>query len=85
MIQLTATDQDLSPDLTYEFLPDGNPDMTFSIDRYSGKVSLTKPLDYEHMTKYLLKVLVSSGEGRHWSLRLVHMIISKRLMKIRLI
>lgn len=56
---LFASDQDLNPTLTYYFLPGGNPGDTFSIDRYSGKITLAKKLDFEKVQRYELKVRVS--------------------------
>ena len=59
MLQVTANDKDLNPVLNYDFTPDGNPGNTFTIDRYSGRITIAKPLDYEERTKYVLKVKVS--------------------------
>jgi hypothetical protein len=57
LLQITATDVDLRPMLTY-FLINGND--TFSIDKYSGAISVAKPLDYETFTSYNLTVMVNS-------------------------
>ncbi|XP_013393116.1 protein dachsous [Lingula anatina] len=58
---ITANDVDLNPDLKYEFAEDGNPDNTFSIDRFSGRITLTKPLDREQRAQYTLKIKATDG------------------------
>ena len=55
---MTATDEDLDPVLQYDFTPGGNHNDQFSIDPYSGKISVAKPLDYEMTRAYKLKVQV---------------------------
>ena len=60
ILQVTANDRDLSPTLIYDFMPDGNPGRTFSIDRYSGRISVAKQLDYEQQRTYGLKITVRS-------------------------
>ena len=60
IIHMTANDIDLNPTLTYKFVTDGNPDDTFSIDRYSGQISLAKDLDYERRSRYRLTIEVST-------------------------
>ncbi|XP_055613525.1 protein dachsous [Uranotaenia lowii] len=60
---ITANDVDTNPPLTYSF-GDGSDDdakLYFSIDRYSGKVILTKPLDYEDRHEFLLRILASDS------------------------
>lgn len=56
--QVTANDVDLNPILTYDFAANGNPEEAFSIDRYSGKIAIAKPLDYERMSRYQLRIQV---------------------------
>ena len=58
VMQVTATDEDLDPVLQYHFAPGGNYNDQFSIDPYSGKISVAKPLDYELTRAYKLKVQV---------------------------
>ena len=55
---VTATDRDLNPSLTYEFAPGGNPHEAFSVDRYSGRVTVAKTLDHEAVASYNLRILV---------------------------
>ncbi|CAH1803297.1 unnamed protein product, partial [Owenia fusiformis] len=59
---VTANDVDLKPTLTYDFSSAGNPDGTFSIDRFSGKISVAKELDYEIRQNYNLMIEVSDSE-----------------------
>ena len=56
---VTANDVDINPTLTYDFAPGGNPDSTFSIDRFSGKIAVAKQLDYEVRNRYHLKIQAS--------------------------
>jgi len=53
---ITANDVDTNPTLTYDFADDGNPDRMFSIDRFSGKITLAQPLDHEKQQQYTLRV-----------------------------
>jgi len=58
LLMLTANDIDLQPVLTYDLVA---PTFDlFSIDKYSGQLSLTGQLDYETGSHYNLTVLVSS-------------------------
>ncbi|XP_046738187.1 protein dachsous [Diprion similis] len=57
---LTANDVDSSPALVYQFDNNTGPG-PFSIDRYSGKVILSKQLDAETQPEYNLRVLASDG------------------------
>lgn len=41
------------------FASDGNPADAFSIDRYSGKITVAKELDHEVMPVYRLRILAS--------------------------
>jgi protocadherin-16/23 len=45
VITVTANDRDLIPVLTYDFADGGNPGATFSIDRYSGRITIAKEPD----------------------------------------
>lgn len=67
---MTANDVDTNPAITYSFLTgfhnysnfeDTNDIATtiFSIDKFSGKVILQKPLDYEDQAEYQLRILAS--------------------------
>lgn len=62
---ISANDVDTYPALTYRFIDDNDTamkrnDLTmFAIDRYSGKVVLKKPLDYEQQQEYILDVAAS--------------------------
>lgn len=58
ILEVTANDRDLTPELQYMFAPNGNPSDAFSIDRYSGKMTVAKKLDHEVMPVYHLLVLV---------------------------
>lgn len=59
--EVTANDVDTNPALTYSFTEGGNPDSTFSIDRFSGAVTLARRLDYEGRRSYELKVRASDA------------------------
>ena len=56
---ITANDVDTHPAITYNFATDGNPDNMFSIDKFSGKITLAAPLDHEAKTEYMLQVEAS--------------------------
>lgn len=58
---VTANDVDTNPALTYSFSPDSEENIInmFSIDRFSGKVILSKCLDYEMQQEYHLKITAS--------------------------
>ncbi|OQR66385.1 protein dachsous-like [Tropilaelaps mercedesae] len=55
---VTANDVDTHPALVYSLR---NPDNTFTIDAYSGRLTLAKPLDFERQANYSLTVLASDG------------------------
>ena len=59
--QVTANDKDLNPVLRYDFTPDGNPGRAFSIDRYSGRITVVRQLDYEQRARYRLRVKATDG------------------------
>lgn len=52
---------DTNPALTYGFIPESDSEVLkiFSIDRFSGKVILKRPLDYETRQEYTLKIAAS--------------------------
>jgi len=56
---ITANDVDTNPTLTYDFADGGNPNRMFSIDRFSGKITLAHPLDHERQQQYTLRVQAS--------------------------
>ncbi len=58
-MQVTANDVDLKPALTYDFTSNGNPDNSFSIDRYSGRIAVARRLDYETRHEYIVWVQAS--------------------------
>ncbi|MBN3295475.1 PCD23 protein, partial [Amia calva] len=59
--QVTANDVDLGSTLTYRFSEDGDARGRFAIDRYTGVVTLTGPLDYEEGSRYRLRVRASDS------------------------
>lgn len=56
---VSANDVDTNPALTYSLQEEEGVVGVFSIDRFSGKVILGKPLDYETRQEYRLKITVS--------------------------
>lgn len=67
---VSANDVDTNPAITYSFMTaagnetelDDTDDIAtsiFSIDKFSGKVILQKPLDYEDRQEYQLRILAS--------------------------
>jgi protocadherin-16/23 len=71
LTSITANDVDTNPALTYSFGEaitaeneasldvDDDTNSIFSIDRFSGKIILQKPLDYETRQEYQLKIVAS--------------------------
>lgn len=59
--QVTANDVDLSSTLTYTFADNGSTSGPFSIDCYTGVITLTHALDYEAQTEYTLTVRASDS------------------------
>lgn len=55
---ITANDRDRNPTLLYDFTPNGNPGNTFTIDRFSGRITLAKPLDHEVRKQYAVGLSV---------------------------
>ena len=72
ILQVTANDVDLNPILEYTFAPNGNPEGTFDIELYSGRITLAKPLDYEHKPRYTLLVQVCMVEEAYLITRRQH-------------
>ncbi|CAL1540134.1 unnamed protein product [Lymnaea stagnalis] len=62
---VTANDVDLNPILVYDFVTDGNPDNTFSLDSSLGRLTLAKPLDHEKRSRYIVGIQVSDGKPDH--------------------
>ncbi|KAG8311195.1 condensed mesenchymal cell proliferation [Homalodisca vitripennis] len=56
---VSANDVDTNPALTYSLQEDPKVEGVFSIDRFSGKVILRRPLDYESRQEYRLKITAS--------------------------
>jgi protocadherin-16/23 len=71
LTSITANDVDTNPALTYSFGEvihaeneaaldvEDETNSWFSIDRFSGKIILQKPLDYEARQEYQLKIVAS--------------------------
>ncbi|CAB3367491.1 Hypothetical predicted protein [Cloeon dipterum] len=70
--EVTANDVDTNPALTYSFAEGGNPDSTFSIDRFSGAVTLARQLDFEGRKSYELKVRASDAAHAVFTSLTVH-------------
>ncbi|CAH2108614.1 unnamed protein product [Euphydryas editha] len=60
LTSVTANDVDTYPALKYAIIQGDN---TFSIDRYSGKIVLNRPLDYE--SKKIYEVNISASDSEH--------------------
>lgn len=60
LTSVTANDVDTYPALKYSIIQGDN---SFSIDRYSGKVILNQPLDFE--TKKLYKINITASDNEH--------------------
>ena len=60
VITVEATDTDVNHFLNYYFDDNGNPGNMFSIDAYSGKITVARLLDYEQQNKYDLIIKVSN-------------------------
>ncbi|XP_068133263.1 protocadherin-23-like [Hyperolius riggenbachi] len=58
---VTANDVDLRPNASYSFTSDGNPDLKFDIDKYTGIITLTGVLDYEDVSEYHLRIQASDS------------------------
>lgn len=60
LTSVTANDVDTYPALKYSIIQGDN---SFSIDRYSGKIVLNQPLDFE--TKKLYKINITASDNEH--------------------
>lgn len=60
LTSVTANDVDTYPALKYSLMQGDN---RFSIDRYSGKVVLNRPLDFE--SKKLYEVNITASDSEH--------------------
>ncbi|XP_022235682.1 protein dachsous-like [Limulus polyphemus] len=58
---ITANDVDTNPALIYSFAEGGNSRGVFNIDRFSGRITLAKPLDHEKQDQYQLQLQVSDS------------------------
>ena len=74
VLQVTANDVDLKPALTYDFTMSGNPENSFSIDRYSGRIAVARKLDCETSHRYILEVQASDT---------VHNVTTRLIVKVR--
>ncbi len=74
VLQVTANDVDLTPDLIYNFTAGGNPDHAFSIDRFSGRIAVARRLDYETSPRYVLEVQASDT---------VHNVTTRVIVRVR--
>ena len=58
---MVANDVDTNPTLVYSFGEGGDNSGMFSIGKYSGRVTLLSPLDYETKRSFTSKVQVSDS------------------------
>ena len=58
---ITANDVDSHPSLTYSFPEGTNPGGVFTMDRWSGRITLAQPLDAERQKSYMLHVTASDA------------------------
>ena len=58
---IQANDIDSHPHITYSFPPGGNPMNGFSIDKFSGVLSVTRQIDREMGAGYDLRIAASDG------------------------
>lgn len=71
----SANDVDTNPPLVYSFdevHTDEEALALFSIDRFSGKVLLKKPLDYEMRQEYQLRIFASDSKYKAQSTLTIH-------------
>lgn len=71
----SANDVDTYPSLAYSFdevHTDEDALALFSIDRFSGKVLLKKPLDYEMRQEYQLRIFASDSKYKAQSTLTIH-------------
>ena len=60
--------------MTYDFTASGNPDSSFSIDRYSGRIAVARKLDYETSHRNILEVQASDT---------VHNVTTRVIVRVR--
>lgn len=75
MTVASANDVDTYPPLAYSFdeaYTDEEALAQFSIDRFSGKVLLKKPLDFERREEYQLKIFASDSKYKAHSTLTIH-------------
>lgn len=60
LTSVTANDVDTYPALKYSIMQGDN---SFSVDRYSGKIVLNRPLDFE--TKKMYEVNITASDSEH--------------------
>lgn len=58
---VVANDVDTNPALVYGFAKNGNPSNIFSIGKYTGKITLNSPIDYEQEKSYKVQIQVSDS------------------------
>lgn len=59
--QVIANDVDMNSVITYSFSDNSSTKSPFAMDRYTGVVTLTRPLDYEEQMEYTLAVSASDS------------------------
>lgn len=59
--QVTANDVDLSSTITYSFADNSSNHGCFAIDQYTGVITLTRALDYEEQSEFILTVWASDS------------------------
>src|SRR5690348_11919994 len=58
---VVANDVDANPALAYTFTRSGNPNDMFSIGKYTGRITLASPIDYEQEKSYSVQVQVTDS------------------------
>lgn len=58
---VSALDPDKAPEVTFDFASAGNPGQTFSIDHFTGRITLAKELDHEVVSSYVLTLLANDS------------------------
>ena len=59
---VSALDRDSTSKVTFDFAESGNPNNTFNIDHYSGRITLAKELDHEMVSSYVLHLVANDSE-----------------------
>ncbi|XP_052250477.1 protocadherin Fat 3-like isoform X2 [Dreissena polymorpha] len=75
MLTIQATDEDLNPNITY-FITGGDIGNTFSLDQYTGQLTLTRPGNLNPVTTptYTLTVQASDGKTFNTTTVTVHVV-----------